>query len=105
MLLKCFSAYYFLFQFEPETKQCVVKPSSRSLIFTQLACELLFKHGPSCTTLGMFMSEWRNYLGVPLILSELGVDSLEVLVATLDVSSFIKVSFLIVSFNILGTLG
>ena len=91
-----YSTCCLFFQFEPETSQCVVKPPARSMIFTQLACELLFKHGPSCTSLGMFMSEWRNYFGVPLTVSEVGVESLEVLASLPDVSLFIKVSFVVV---------
>lgn len=47
------------------------------------------------------MSEWRNYFGISLALSELDVESLEVLASSGEVSPFIEVSCLALTFCIL----
>ena len=65
---------------------------ARYEVFSLLACELLFRKGEECTSMDLFMEHYRHYFGIPLLLEQLGMETLESLVLINEISPFIKVS-------------
>jgi ELL-associated factor len=60
-------------------------------VFAALACEILFREGPECSTVNKFMKQFHIYFGVPLTLEHLMMEDLESLTCAKEVSPFIKV--------------
>ena len=57
----------------------------------QLACELLFRKGPECRSLPLFVKHYEEYFKTKLYLDQLGVNSLEELITLPEVAPFVKI--------------